>query len=93
MIAGLEYLVASDKGYYISRQMTDQNGNDRSKGEDRSSCQGREHVHGTCMREDSARGSWPSDQLSLQWGAWKSGVFCLSIISFGLVKFVEFVVN
>jgi hypothetical protein len=60
--------------------MTDQNGNDRSKGEDRSSCKGREHVHGTCMREDSARGSWPSDQLSLQLGAWKSGVFCLCII-------------
>jgi hypothetical protein len=27
--------------------------------------------NGTCMREDSARGSWPSDQLLPQWGAWK----------------------
>jgi hypothetical protein len=45
------------------------------------------------MREDGARGSWPSDQLSLQWGAWKLGVFCLSIIFFGFVKFVKFVVN
>jgi hypothetical protein len=45
------------------------------------------------MREDGARGSWPSDQLSLQWGAWKLGVFCLSIIFFGLLKFVKFVVN
>ncbi len=33
------------------------------------------------------------NSLSLQWEAWKLGVFCLSIISFGLVKFVEFVVN
>jgi hypothetical protein len=49
--------------------------------------------NGTCMREDSVRGSWPSDQLPLQWGAWKSGVFCLSIIFFGFVKFVKFVVN
>ena len=55
-----------------------QKGGTRSKGEDRSKCKGRKHVH---MREDGARGSWPSDQLSLQWGAWKSGVFCLSIIS------------
>jgi hypothetical protein len=49
--------------------------------------------NGACMREDGARGSWPSAQLSLQWGAWKLGVFCLSIIFFGLVKFVKFVVN
>jgi hypothetical protein len=43
----------------------------------RSNCKGREHVqHGTCMREDSAHRSWPSDTLLLQWGAWKSGVFC-----------------
>jgi hypothetical protein len=35
----------------------------------------------------------PSDQLLLQWGAWKSGVFCLSMIFFGLVRFVKFVVN
>jgi hypothetical protein len=41
---------------------------------------------GTCMREDGARGSWPSAQLSLQWGAWKLGVFYLSIIFFGLVN-------
>jgi hypothetical protein len=45
------------------------------------------------MREDGARGSWPSDQLSLQWGAWKLGVFCLSIIFCGFVMFVKFVVN
>ena len=36
------------------------------------------------MREDGARGSWPSAQLSFQWGVWKSGVFCLSIIFFVL---------
>ena len=30
---------------------------------------------------------------TLQGGAWKLGVFCLSIIFFGLVKFVKFVVN
>jgi hypothetical protein len=47
--------------------------------------------NGTFMREDGARGSWPSAQLSLQWGAWKLGVFCLSIIFFGLVRFVKFV--
>jgi hypothetical protein len=34
--------------------------------------------NGTCMREDGAHGSWPSDQLSLQWRAWKLRVFCLS---------------
>jgi hypothetical protein len=45
------------------------------------------------MRKDGARGSWPSAQLSLQWGAWKLGVFCLSIVFVGLVKFVKFVVN
>ena len=45
------------------------------------------------MREDGARESWPSDQLSLQWGAWKLGVFCLSIIFCGFIKFVKFVVN
>ena len=60
-------------------------GGTRSKGEDRSNCKGREHVHGTCMREDGARGSWPSDHLSLQGGVWKLGVFCLSIIFFGFV--------
>ena len=41
------------------------------------------------MREHCARGSWPSAQLSLQWGA----VFGLSFIFFGLFKFVKFVVN
>jgi hypothetical protein len=45
------------------------------------------------MREDGARGSWPSAQLSLQWGAWRLGVFCLCIIFLGLVKFVKLVVN
>jgi hypothetical protein len=29
--------------------------------------------HGTCMREDGARGSWPHDQLLLMWGAWNLG--------------------
>jgi hypothetical protein len=45
------------------------------------------------MREDGTRGSWPSDHLSLQWGAWQLGVFYLSIIFCGFVKFVKFVVN
>jgi hypothetical protein len=49
--------------------------------------------NGTCMREDGAHGSWPSDQLSLQWGAWKLRVLCLSIIFFGFAKFVKIVVN
>jgi hypothetical protein len=49
--------------------------------------------NGTCMREDGARGPWPSDQILIQWGAWKLGVFFLSIIFFGFVKFVKFVVN
>jgi hypothetical protein len=43
------------------------------------------------MREDGARGSWPSDQLLIQWGAWKwEGGGCLI---FSLVLFVKFVVN
>ena len=46
-----------------------QKGGTRSKGKDKSKCKGREHVQGTCMREDGARRSWPSDQLPLQWGA------------------------
>jgi hypothetical protein len=37
------------------------------------------------MRENGARGSWPSDQLLIQWGAWK---WFLSIIFFDFVKFV-----
>jgi hypothetical protein len=38
------------------------------------------------MREDGVRGPWPSDQILIQWGAWKLGI--LSIIFFGFVKFV-----
>jgi hypothetical protein len=34
----------------------------------------------TCMRENGARGSWPSVELSLQWGAWKLGVFLSELI-------------
>ena len=50
----------------------------------------------TCMREDGARGQWPSDQLLIEWGAWKwfffvLFVFCFPIIS--LILFVKFVVN
>ena len=45
-----------------------------------------------CVK-DGARGSWPSDLLSLQWGAGNLGVFCLSIIFCGFVKFVKFVVS
>ena len=40
-----------------------QKGGTRSKGGDRSNGKGREHVHGTCMREEGARGPWPSDHL------------------------------
>jgi hypothetical protein len=43
----------------------------RSKGGDRGTCKGREHVHETCMREEGACGSWPSDQILKKWGAWK----------------------
>ena len=46
----------------------------RSKGGDRGNCKGREH--GTCTREDGARGQWPSDQILIEWGAWKC-VFCV----------------
>ena len=65
-------------------------GGTRSKGEDRSKCKGREHVH---MREDGACGSWPSDQLSLQWGAWKSGFLFVYYFLWFKLKFVKFVVN
>ena len=51
----------------VIRSYFAQKGGTRSKGEDRSNCKGREHVW-TCMREDGARGSWPSAQLSLQKG-------------------------
>ena len=72
----------------VLRSYFAQKGGARSQGRERVHGKGRAHAHGTCgtcMREDSARRSWPSDQLSLQWGAWKSGVFCLSIIFCGLV--------
>jgi len=68
-----------------------QKGGTRNKGEVRRKCKGRECPK--CTREDGTPGSWPSAPLSLQWGAWKFGVFCLSIIFFGLSKFVKFVVN
>ncbi len=46
------------------------------------------------MREDDAHGYWPSAQrFSGERGNWKLGVFFLSIIFFGLVEFVKFVVN
>ena len=38
----------------------------RSKGGDRGNCKGREHVQGTCMREEGARRPWPSDQIWIQ---------------------------
>jgi len=50
-------------------------------------CKRREY--GTCMREDGARGPWPSDQI-LKWETWKLGFFRLL---FSLAKFVRFVVN
>ena len=68
-------------------------GGTRSKGRTGAIARAGNMSNGTCMREDGARGSWPSDHLSLQWGAWKLGVFCLSIFFFGFVKFVKFVVN
>ena len=43
--------------------------------ENRGNCKGREHVQGTCMREDGARGPWPSDQILIEWGAWNLGCF------------------
>jgi hypothetical protein len=43
------------------------------------------------MREDGARGPWPSDQILIKGGAGKLGV--LSIIFFGFVKFVKFVIS
>ena len=44
------------------------------------------------MREDGARGPWPSDHILIKWGAWKLVFFCLFFF-FGFVKFVKFVVN
>jgi hypothetical protein len=41
-------------------------GGTRSKGGDKGNCKGREHVQGTCMREDGAGGPWPSDQIWIQ---------------------------
>jgi hypothetical protein len=43
------------------------------------------------MREDGARGSWPSDQLLPQWAAWKLGgfvclLFSLDLLSLSLIK-------
>jgi hypothetical protein len=38
------------------------------------------------MREDGARGPWPSDQILVKWGTLKLGF--LSIIVLGFVKFV-----
>ena len=70
----------------VLRSYFAQKGGTRSKGKDKSKCKGREHVQGTCMREDGARGQWPSDQLLPQWGAWKWGF--LSILFFGFGKFV-----
>ncbi len=68
-------------------------GGTRSKGEDRSNCKSWEHVHGTFMREDGARGSWPSAQLSLQKGSVKiEGVLFVyyflwfSLLSLSLIK-------
>jgi hypothetical protein len=66
-----------------------QKGGARSKGGDRGNCKGREHVQGTCMREEGARRPWPSDQILIKWGAWK---LCCIIFS-GFVKFVKFVVS
>jgi hypothetical protein len=47
--------------------------------------------NGTGMREDDARGPWPSDQILIKLGAWKLGFW--SIIFFGFVKFVKVVVS
>ena len=47
----------------VLRSYFAQKGGTRSKGEDRIKCKGREHVHGTRMREDGVRGPWSSDQI------------------------------
>jgi len=49
----------------VLRSYFAQKGGPRSKWGNGGNCKGREHVQGTCMREDGARGSWPSAQLSL----------------------------
>jgi hypothetical protein len=76
----------------VLRSYFAQKGGTRSKGGDRGICLAGNISNGTCMREDGARRLWPSDQLLIQWGAWK-WVFFLSFIFFGFVKFVKFVVN
>jgi hypothetical protein len=41
------------------------------------------------MCEDGARGSWPSDQLLLQWGAWKLGGLVCLLFSLVLLSFLS----
>ena len=46
------------------------------------------------MREDGECRQWPRDQTLIKWEAYKKKLaFFLSIIFFGFVKFVRFVVS
>ena len=47
---------------------------------------------GTCLREDGERRSWLRDPMPNKWEEWKLGFF-LSIIFFGFVKLVKFVIK
>jgi len=55
----------------VLRSYFAQKGGTRSKGEIRGNCKGREHVGHVVMREDGAHGQWPSEQILIEWGAWK----------------------
>ena len=46
-------------------------------------------INGTCMREDGARGQWPSDQLLFEWGAWKWIFLFCPLFSLVLSGFVS----
>ena len=74
----------------VLRSYFELKGGTTSPGRNGGNCKSREHVQ--CMREDGERRQWPSDQTLIKWEAWKLGFF-LSIIFFGFVKFVRFVVN
>jgi hypothetical protein len=58
----------------VLRSYFAQKGGTRSKGGDRGTCKAfGPGTCGTCMRNDGARRQWPSDQILIEWGAWRLG--------------------
>jgi hypothetical protein len=51
----------------VLRSYFAQKGGTLNKGGDRGNYKVREHVKWTCMREDGARGQWPSDQILIEY--------------------------